>query len=45
VRKEHFTVVGHALLGALSLILQKDFTEEVKQSWEAVYTLMSNIMV
>lgn len=38
-------MVGHALLGALSLILQQDFTEEVKQSWEAVYTLMSNIMV
>ncbi|CAN0422830.1 unnamed protein product [Laminaria digitata] len=45
VRKEHFPVVGDALVATLSLALGKDFTAEMRQSWVAVYALMSNIMV
>ncbi|CAN0034903.1 unnamed protein product [Ectocarpus sp. 8 AP-2014] len=45
VRKEHFPVVGEALIATLGLVLQNDFTDEVKQSWAAVYNVLSNIMV
>lgn len=37
--------MGEALIATLGLVLQSEFTDEVKQSWAAVYNLLSNIMV
>ena len=45
VKAEHFPIVGGALLATLTAALGTDFTPEIKQSWEAAYALMSNIMV
>lgn len=38
-------MVQNALMATLGLVLQEEFTEEVKQSWIVVFKLMSNIMV
>eukprot|EP00752_Nemacystus_decipiens_P007834 g6999.t1 len=45
VRAEHFPVVENALIATLGLVLQNEFTDEVKQSWLAAYKLMANIMI
>lgn len=45
MRKEHFPIVGDALIATLSVMLQDEFTEEIKQAWLVVYKLMANIMV
>lgn len=45
VEKEHYDMVGSALIGALATGLGDDFTPEVKQAWVEVYTLMANTMI
>jgi hemoglobin-like flavoprotein len=37
--------VGAALLKTLEQGLGADFTEEVKQAWTAVYSVMAEVMV
>lgn len=45
VEDSHYQTVGAALLKTLGQGLGADFTEEVKQAWTAVYTVMADVMV
>jgi methyl-accepting chemotaxis protein len=45
VEDSHYQTVGAALLKTLEQGLGADFTEEVKQAWTAVYTVMADVMV
>lgn len=45
VEDSHYQTVGSALLQTLAQGLGSDFTEEVKQAWTAVYTVMAEVMV
>jgi hemoglobin-like flavoprotein len=44
VRDSHYETVGEALLWTLSTGLGEAFTEHVKDSWIAAYTLLANTM-
>jgi len=44
VRDEHYDVVGAALLWTLARGLGAAFTDEVRNAWEAAYTLLANTM-
>lgn len=44
VKDEHYDTVGAALIWTLGQGLQEDFTEEVKEAWIEVYTLLANTM-
>jgi hemoglobin-like flavoprotein len=45
VEDSHYQTVGAALLKTLGQGLGPDFTEEVKEAWTAVYTVMADVMV
>jgi hemoglobin-like flavoprotein len=45
VEDSHYQTVGAALLKTLGQGLGADFTEEVKQAWTQVYTVMADVMV
>jgi hemoglobin-like flavoprotein len=45
VEDSHYQTVGAALLKTLAQGLGADFTEEVKNAWTAVYTVMADVMV
>ncbi|EWH12165.1 hemoprotein [Catenovulum agarivorans DS-2] len=45
VKKEHYAVVGAALIWTLEQGLGDAFTEEVKQAWVDVYGLLSSVMI
>ena len=45
VQDSHYQTVGAALLKTLGQGLGADFTEEVKEAWTAVYTVMADVMV
>ena len=45
VEDSHYQTVGAALLKTLGQGLGADFTEEVKEAWTAVYTVMADVMV
>ena len=45
VEDSHYQTVGAALLKTLGQGLGADFTEEVKNAWTAVYTIMADVMV
>ncbi len=44
VKDEHYTKVAEALLWTLGEGLGDDFTEEVKEAWVSVYTLLATTM-
>ena len=44
VRDSHYDTVGEALLWTLDTGLGEAFTEDVKASWIAAYTLLANTM-
>jgi len=44
VKDEHYDTVGEALIWTLGAGLKDDFTEETKDAWVAVYTLVANTM-
>ena len=44
VKDEHYDTVGEALIWTLGAGLKDDFTEETKDAWIAVYTLVANTM-
>jgi hemoglobin-like flavoprotein len=45
VEDSHYQTVGAALLKTLGQGLGADFTEEVKEAWTSVYTVMADVMV
>jgi hemoglobin-like flavoprotein len=45
VEDSHYQTVGAALLKTLGQGLGSEFTEEVKQAWTAVYSVMAEVMV
>jgi hemoglobin-like flavoprotein len=45
VEDSHYQTVGAALLKTLGQGLGADFTEEVKEAWTEVYTVMADVMV
>lgn len=45
VKDEHYAPVGEALIYTLDKGLGDSFTEEVKEAWLAVYTLLSETMI
>lgn len=45
VRKEHYAVVGSALLYALGAGLGSAFTPEVKQAWSDAYAVLAGVMI
>ena len=44
VKDEHYDTVGEALIWTLGAGLKDDFTDEVKQAWTGVYTLVADTM-
>jgi len=44
VEERHYDSVGAALIGTLGVILGSAFTPEVREAWEAIYTLMADTM-
>lgn len=44
VKIDDYTPVGNALLYALSVGLEDDFTPEVKQAWVTVYKIIADVM-
>jgi len=44
VKDEHYDTVGEALIWTLGAGLKDDFTDETKDAWVAVYTLVANTM-
>ena len=45
VEREHYDVVGAALLWTLEKGLGDDFTEDVRRAWAAAYGLLSSAMI
>ena len=45
VKPAHYATVGSALLATLSQGLGDDFTPEVRQAWNQVYGIMTNVML
>lgn len=45
VTREHYAIVGGALLYTLELGLGPDFTPEVKEAWTEAYGLLSRLMI
>jgi nitric oxide dioxygenase len=45
VKDEHYAIVGEALIWTLEQGLGDAFTEEVKEAWLAVYTVLSTTMI
>jgi hemoglobin-like flavoprotein len=45
VKKEHYAVVGEALLWTLEKGLGPDFTSEVKEAWAAVYGILAQTAI
>ena len=45
VKDEHYLVVGEALLWTLEKGLAGHWNEEMKESWTACYTILSNAMI
>lgn len=43
VEKEHYGIVGEALIWTLEQGLGEDFTPETKSAWVNVYTILSNV--
>ena len=43
VRKEHYAVVGQALLWTLEQALGDEFNDEMKTAWTKVYTALADI--
>jgi len=44
VKDEHYDTVGSALIWTLGAGLKDDFTEETKEAWIGVYTLVADTM-
>lgn len=44
VKDEHYDTVGEALIWTLGVGLKDDFTDETKDAWLAVYTLVATTM-
>ncbi len=44
VKDEHYDTVGEALIWTLGAGLKDDFTDDTKEAWVAVYTLVSTTM-
>lgn len=44
VKDEHYETVGAALIWTLGQGLGEDFTEETKEAWVTVYTLLADTM-
>ena len=42
---EHYDLVGQALIKTLSDALQAKFTDEVKESWLALYKVIKDTMI
>lgn len=45
VKESHYATVGEALIETLEAGLGEDFTDEVKEAWIEVYTLLSTTMI
>ena len=45
VDDEHYTYFGEAFISMLSTLLDDDFTPEVREAWEAVYDMISRLML
>ncbi|MDD9940997.1 MAG: globin family protein [Myxococcales bacterium] len=45
VQDEHYITVGGALLSTLEKGLGDAWTQEAKEAWTAVYSLVSNVMI
>ncbi|MCS6823515.1 MAG: globin domain-containing protein [Cytophagaceae bacterium] len=44
-KPEHYHIVGEALLWTLEKGLKDRWTDEVKEAWVAVYSILSNAMI
>ena len=44
VEERHYESVGNALMGTLSVLLGTEFTPEVKDAWQSIYTRMADTM-
>jgi len=44
VRAEHYDSVQQALLWTLALILQDDYTDEVRSAWATAYAMLAGVM-
>ena len=45
VKKEHYPVIGQALIETLDDAMGDDFTDEVKSTWVEVWTIISATMM
>jgi hemoglobin-like flavoprotein len=45
VRKEHYKLVGNALIWTLEKGLGHDWNDKLKESWLACYTMIADIMI
>lgn len=45
VKAEDYQAVGQALIWMLGELLKDDFTEEAKEAWLAIYTLVANTAI
>jgi len=44
VEERHYESVGAALMGTLAVLLGSAFTPDVKEAWQAIYTVMADTM-
>jgi hemoglobin-like flavoprotein len=44
VRAEHYDSVQQALLWTLALILQDDYTDDVRSAWATAYAMLAGVM-
>jgi hemoglobin-like flavoprotein len=44
VREEHYDSVQQALLWTLALILQEEYTAEVRSAWATAYAMLAGVM-
>lgn len=45
VLKEHYDIVGEALIGTLNDALGDEFNADVKAAWEEIYGVISSTMI
>jgi hemoglobin-like flavoprotein len=45
VKAAHYKLIGAALLWTLEQGLGRDWNDQVKEAWEACYTILSNTMI
>jgi hemoglobin-like flavoprotein len=44
IRAEHYDSVQQALLWTLALILQDEYTDEVRSAWATAYAMLAGVM-